>query len=199
LIDFCATVRIVTAGPRAMRAPAWLAWLALVLALLAVPARGQGGAELALLEGQRGEQGVMIDFAVRASLPRPVEEALQRGVPLYFAADVRVYRSRWYWRDERVARATKTWRLSYQPLTSSWRVSQGGLHQSYPTLGEALVPLTRSARWKIAEPGQLDPDERHYLEFSWRLDTSQLPRPMQIGIGGQADWQLGVERTLRLE
>ena len=40
---------------------------------------------------------------------------------------------------------------------------------------------------------------RYYVEFSFKLDTSQLPRPMQFGIGGQADWTLGVERTLRVE
>lgn len=181
-----------------MRAPAWLAWLALALALLAGPVRGQG-AELATLEFERGEQGLQLDFNVRVVLSRAVEEALQRGVPLYFVADVRVYRQRWYWRDQRVARASRAWRLSYQPLTSTWRVSQGGLHQSYSSLGEALAPLSRSARWNVAAPNQLDGDGRHYVEFQWRLDTSQLPPPMQIGIGGLADWQVGVERTLRLE
>jgi hypothetical protein len=198
LIDLFAAVRIVTAGPRAMRAPAWLVWLAVGLVLLAGPVRGQG-AELATLEFEHSEQGLQLDFSVRVSLSRAVEEALQRGVPLYFVADVRVYRQRWYWRDQRVARASRAWRLSYQPLTSTWRVSQGGLHQSYTSLAEALAPLSRSARWNVAAPSQLDGDGRHYLEFQWRLDTSQLPPPMQIGIGGQADWQVGVERTLRLE
>ena len=40
---------------------------------------------------------------------------------------------------------------------------------------------------------------RHYLEFSYRLDSSQLPSPMQLGLGAQTDWVLGVERTLRIE
>jgi hypothetical protein len=31
------------------------------------------------------------------------------------------------------------------------------------------------------------------------LDTTQLPGPMQIGLTTQADWTLGLERTLRLE
>jgi hypothetical protein len=195
---FSAAVRIVTAAPRAMRAPAWLVWLGLAIALAAGPAYGQG-AQLTTLEVEHTEQGLQLDFAVRVTLSRAVEEALQRGVALYFVADTRVYRQRWYWRDQRVARASRVWRLSYQPLTSSWRVSQGGLHQSYMSLPEALAPLSRSARWTIATPSQLDSDASHYIEFRWRLDTSQLPPPMQIGIGGQADWQLGVERTLRFE
>jgi hypothetical protein len=46
---------------------------------------------------------------------------------------------------------------------------------------------------------QIDPDARHYVEFSFRLDTSQLPSPMQIGLPGSAEWSLGVERTVRVE
>jgi hypothetical protein len=51
----------------------------------------------------------------------------------------------------------------------------------------------------VAEPGQAEAGERHYAEFSWKLDTSQLPRPMQFGLGSGSEWSLGVERTLRLE
>ena len=53
-------------------------------------------------------------------------------------------------------------------------------------------------RWKIAEGAQIEEGSRHYVEFSFRLDTSQLPRPMQIGIGGQADWAMSVQRTQKL-
>jgi hypothetical protein len=52
-------------------------------------------------------------------------------------------------------------------------------------------------RWKIAEPGQVD-DGRHYVEFVYRLDINLLPRPMQIGISGNPDWQLSVKRTQRI-
>ena len=46
---------------------------------------------------------------------------------------------------------------------------------------------------------QIDPDSRHYVEFSWRLDTSQLPSPMLIGLVGGSEFALGVERTIRLD
>jgi hypothetical protein len=59
--------------------------------------------------------------------------------------------------------------------------------------------MSRVGRWRIADGSRIEADERYYIEFSWSLDTTQLPRPMQIGIGGQAEWALGVERTLALE
>jgi hypothetical protein len=100
-----------------------------------------------------------------------------------------------------VARASREWRLSFQPLTSTWRLSQGGLGQSFASLPEALAAMTRSSGWRIADAREVEADGRHYIEFSWRLDTTQLPRPMQIGlggIGGASDWSLGVERSLKL-
>lgn len=173
--------------------------LALVLWLaLAPPARAQG-VELVALQVQRLEGTLALDFNARVSLPRAVEEALQRGVPIYFMAEAQLLRNRWYWRDERVARVSRSWRLAYQPLTGFWRVSLGGLNQTYPNLGEALAIASRSAGWKLAELPQLDPDKGYYLEFSYKLDTTQLPGPMQFGLGGQGDWAVGVARTLKVD
>jgi hypothetical protein len=175
----------------------WLAALFFWLALCMPAAALAQGADLVELEVKRDEAGLLLDFNVRLQLPRAVDEALQRGVPVYFQAQATTYRARWYWRDERVARATRSWRLSYQPLTSSWRVTQGGLHQPYETLQDALLSISRNSRWKIADSTEVEPGSGYYVEFGYKLDTTQLPRPMQIGIGG--DWNLQAERTLRLE
>jgi hypothetical protein len=199
-------LRIVTAclrlWPRAMRrrAAAWCVLALLGAALFgASPVQAQG-VELTSLKVQRQDGGLTLDFSANVVLPRVVDDALQRGVPLYFAVDATVYRHRWYWRDERVSHAGRSWRLSYQPLSDSWRVTLvGGLAQTYGSLSEALVALSSLGRWKIADASQLDADSRYYVEFNYRLDTSQLPRPMQFGIGGQPEWSLGVERTLKLD
>jgi hypothetical protein len=173
--------------------------LALVLCLLAWPAARAQGVELAALQVQRQEGTLALDFNARVNLTRTVEEALQRGVPIYFLAEAQLLRNRWYWRDERVARVSRSWRLAYQPLTGFWRVSLGGLNQTYPNLGEALAIASRSAGWKLADLAQLDPDKSYYLEFSYKLDTTQLPGPMQFGLGGQGDWAVGVARTLKVD
>ena len=174
--------------------------LALCCALLAwaPPLRAQG-VEVLGLEASRQDGMVALDYNLHVTLPRGVAEAVQRGVPIYFVAQATLYRPRWYWRDERVARVKREWRLTYQPLTSSWRLGQGGLAQSVASLPEALAAMSRTVQWKIADTAQIDADLRYYIEFTWQLDTSQLPRPLQIGIGGQSDWALGVERSLKLE
>jgi Domain of unknown function (DUF4390) len=155
--------------------------------------------ELSVFELVPGEEGLLLNYAVNLDLPRAVDEALSKAVPLFFVAEAEVFRNRFYWRDQRVGDAVRRWRVVYQPLTSTYRVTfDGGLSQNYTTRGEALAAIGRGARWKIAENAQIQEGSRHYVEFSFRLDTSQLPRPMQIGIGGEKDWTLQVQRTQKI-
>jgi len=148
-------------------------------------------------------------------VPGPlVEDALLRGVPLYFAWRADVIRPRWYWTDRRVASAHRTLRLAYQPLTRRWRVSlsnepadgnsgaglQYALHQNFDNLSEALAGVGRVYRWKIAEgAGVADGDPEDYrVEWRMQLDLSLLPRPFQIGVGNQPEWNIQREGRLAL-
>lgn len=173
----------------------------LAAVLLPPPAAAQG-VELATLRTHRAEGALELEFAARVNLPKAVEDALQRGVPIYFVAEAQLLRQRWYWRDERVARVARSWRVAYQPLTGNWRVGLGGLKQTHATLAEALASASSSAGWKLADLAQIDPDKSYYVEFSYRLDITQLPGPMQFGLGGlggPGDWSVGAARVLKVD
>jgi hypothetical protein len=183
--------------------PAWIRLLvgwglaAWVLAFAAVAPAQAEAVSLDNFELARSDDGLVLNFAARFELSKPIEEALQKGVPLFFVAQAEVFRDRWYWTDKRLANATRTWRLAYQPLTRKYRVTYGGLSQHYDNLSDAMVAVSRSVNWRLVDAAQLD-DGKVYVEFSYQLDTAQMPRPMQIGIGGQSDWSLKVERVRRL-
>jgi Domain of unknown function (DUF4390) len=184
-------------APRA--AAAWLGALLLCLLALWAPAARAAEPDLTNFDLVHNEEGVLLSYGVDLELSRSVDEALSKEVALFFVAEAEVFRNRFYWRDQRVAHAVRRWRIVFQRLTSTYRVTfDGGLSQSYTSRAEAFAAISRSARWKIAEPSQIEEGSRHYVEFSYRLDTSQLPRPMQIGIGGQADWTLSVQRTQKI-
>lgn len=167
------------------------ACFALLLALLPGGVQAEG-VELAQLATRRADDGLELSFATRFELSRAAEDALHKGVPLYFVAEALVLRSRWYWRDARVAHAERTWRLAWQSLTRQYRVSTGGLHQSFATLDEALTVLRGQSAWRIAEPKDIEDGGSYYLEFSYKLDVTQLPRPMQIGL--QSGFALSIEQ-----
>ncbi len=184
------------------------AWIAAVLlgwqawALAEAPS-----AEIVQLAAERVDGGVYVSAQMRLELAPAVADALQKGVAVHFVAQVQLLRDRWYWYDKRIATATRQMRLTYQPLTQHWKLSltQGAgarsglaLNQTFDTLAEALQALSRLSRWKIAENVDMDPDVRHYVEFSFKLDSSELPRPLQIGILGQGDWTLAVSKSQRV-
>ena len=167
--------------------------------------------ELTQLKVERAEDGVYLSALVQFDLPPVVEDALTKGIPMFFAVEADMYQNRWYWTDRRVASATRTIRLSFQPLTRRWRVNivaglinntsglRATLNQNYETLPEALSAVQRLSRWKIADNAELDPDIVYKLEFSFNMDLSQLPRPFQIGVAGQKDWTISVQQTERLQ
>jgi hypothetical protein len=169
-------------------------WLALLFGAAGAHAQG---VELGALELRASEGTLTLEFSARLTLSRAIEDALRRGVPMYFDVEATLFRSRWWWRDERVARVARSYRLSYQPLTNSWRVALGPLGQGYATLTDAMAVISRVSGWPLAEGSQLDAGERYYLEFSYRLDATQLPQPLQIGMGN--DWSLGITRTVRVD
>ncbi|MBV8603912.1 MAG: DUF4390 domain-containing protein [Pelomonas sp.] len=156
------------------------------------------GADLGQFSTQRGDDGLELSFVANFELPHSVEDALHKSVPIYFTADVALLRHRWYWRDARVANVSRTWRLAYQPLTRQYKVSTGGLNQSFASLPEAMALVRGQSGWHIADAKELEDGGGYYIEFSYRLDTSQLPRPMQIGLGATQGWGLSIEHTVAL-
>lgn len=177
--------------------------MAVLLFAPATALRAQTVVDIASFELLRNDEGLSLSFAVQFDLPRGVEDALLKGVPLYFTAEADVFRDRWYWRDRRISSASRTWRVAYQPLTRKYRVTFGGLSQNFDQLEDAMGSVRRIGAWKLADAALLEDGARHYVEFRYWLDTAQLPRPMQIGIaginnGGLADWTLKVERLQRV-
>ena len=180
--------------------------------LCGVPQAGAAQAassEVGDLRLERGEDGLYLSANLQFELPELAEDALQKGIPMFFVADAQVLRDRWYWSDRQVAETTRYFRLSYQPLTRRWRLNISStpftnsglgvvLGQNFDNYADALSSIQRFSRWKIAERDVIEPDAVHTVNFRFRLDISQLPRPFQIGAVGRSGWNLLVSRSQRL-
>ena len=168
--------------------------------------------DISLIKFERAGDSVLLTATVKFELPAAVEEALLKGVALIFVAEADVLRERWYWMNKKVVSVERHMRLAYQPLTRRWRLNVASglitsaglgmaLNQNFDALPDALAAVQRLSRWKIAETSELDLDQHNFVDFRFRLDMSQLPRPLQIGTLGQTDWDISTStrRPLVLE
>ena len=183
----------------------------LVLACLVwacpAPARAESPApEVSNFKTERAGDAVLLSATVKFELPAAVEDALLKGVAIIFVAEADVYRERWYWINRKVVSVERHMRLAYQPLTRRWRLNSASgvitssglgvaLNQNFESLADALATVQRLSRWKITDIAEIDLEQKHLIEFRFRLDVSQLPRPLQIGTLGQSDWNIAVSTT----
>lgn len=157
--------------------------------------------EVSQAQLERTGDAILLSATVKFELSAVVEDALLKGIPMIFVAEADVFRERWYWTNKKVLSAERHMRLAYQPLTRRWRLNVASglitnaamgvaLNQNFENLSDALAALRRISRWKIADASDIEPGQRHFVEFRFRLDVAQLPRPLQIGTLGQTDWNI---------
>ncbi|MFM9926110.1 DUF4390 domain-containing protein [Variovorax sp. H27-G14] len=177
-----------------------------------VAAQGRSGASASITQMrlEQADDGVYFSAAVQFELPTLVEDVLEKGIAIYFVAEAEIFQERWYWTDRKVAQVTRHMRLAYQPLTRRWRLNVSAapmtgaaglgisLNQNFDTLSDALDAIKRVGRLRLGDTAEVGEDPLHQVTFRFRLDTSQLPRPFQIGVVGQSDWNIAAERTARL-
>ena len=171
-------------------------WLVTVFAMLPVLVLA---AEIEIANPQitASEDGFVVSADFSFELNERLEEAVTKGVVLYFVTEFEMTRPRWYWLDEKVVSRNQTHRLSFHALTRQYRLSTGGLHQSFDTLSEALRVLSRLRNWAVidgrAEKTGVQAGDTYMVALRMRLDTTQLPRPFQISALGNKDWSLASE------
>jgi hypothetical protein len=169
-------------------ARALLACLALAVALAAADVIPVRSADLRVEEGD-----VLLSAQFDLALTPALEEALQKGIPLYFTLDFELTRPRWYWLDEKVAQWSITHRVSYTELTRQYRVSSGPLSQPFDSLDDVLRFVGRVSSRPVLRADTLTSDARYEAAVRMRLDASQLPKPFQLNALASHEWQLASE------
>lgn len=134
--------------------------------------------------------GAVLNATFEFEMPQTLEEAVQKGIAVYFNIEFELFRKRWYWLDRKISASTLTYRLSYSPLTRQFRLARGGLSQSFDSLEEALGLLKSVRQWKVIEPGVLSPRDSYEAQVRMRLDVTQLPKPFQVNAITSREWNL---------
>jgi hypothetical protein len=179
-------------GQLAQRRRATSALLALCLVMQSAPAAAEIIAvKSAVVRVQ--EDAFVMDAEFDFSLTAPLEEALLRGTPLYFVLETEMSRSRPYWFDEHINSPQFVRRLTYAALTNSYRVDSGRTTSganNYTSLDEALRQIRLVRGRTLLEKRELRSGERYELSLRLKLDTTQLPKPLQVNTLVSREWTL---------
>jgi len=188
------------ASRRALHLPSWQRLRAvtakMLLALAFALSAGSVAADVIQVrsaELHAEEDGYYLNADFDLSLNSTLEEALQKGVPLYFVLEFEVTRPRWYWLDEKVVTASTQYRVTYNALTRQYRVAIGLLAQGFPTLEEVEHFLSRVTSREVARRDQLVKGTRYDAAVRLRLDVNQLPKPFQVSALASREWTLQSE------
>lgn len=136
------------------------------------------------------EDHYVLNAEFQFQLTPTLEEALQKGIALYFVLEVEVGRPRWYWFDEKLVTSEATFRISYSALTRQYRMSSGLFHQNLATLEDVVRVLSRVTSRSVARKDDLPRGFRYEAAVRLRLDSAQLPKPFQLSALATRDWQL---------
>ncbi|MFA5912602.1 MAG: DUF4390 domain-containing protein [Burkholderiales bacterium] len=170
-----------------------LASLLLALALAwGAPARADN-IEISHIALEGNDEGYALDADFRIDLNPRLEEAVDKGVALYFVVEFDLTRKRWYWFDEHPVSRQLMLRLYYHALTRQYRISSGPLYQSFSTLPEALRVLSRVRSWQVLERNEVDAGTNYQAALRMRLDVTLLPKPFQVNALTNRDWNLASE------
>ncbi len=167
--------------------------LAFVLATSAAFAAQPHGIEVRRATFVVADDHYVLDADIDIVLSAPLEDALNKGIPLYFLLDFELVRSRWYWFNDKVIAREQPYRMSYNALTRHYRIGVGAFYQNFPTLAEALQVMSKVRRREDLDPGTLSKGTAYTAGLRLRLDTSQLPRPFNLNALGSREWSLGSE------
>jgi len=137
-----------------------------------------------------GDDHYLLSAEFNVALGARLEDAVSRGVPLYFILEFDLTRNRWYWANEHIAGKVINYRLSYAALTRQYRLSSGGLYQSFASLNEALRVIAHVADLPVVEKNALKAGDSYHAAVRLSLDRQQLPKPFQVDAIADSDWQV---------
>ena len=161
----------------------------MVLSVLSTAVSAEG-IKIKTFELEKVDNDWLLNATFQIELSPGLEDAVQKGVVLYFQTEFDLTRSRWYWFDEKPALIQRQTRLSYQPLTQQYRIASEGFTFSAKSMSEALQAVGSIGSWRVMDSSQLDPGKSYTASMRMTLDLSKLPKPFQVNALNNRDWNV---------
>lgn len=165
----------------------------MLLFCMAASVRAETGIQVKSAELDMVEEVYQLKADFELNFSQAVEDALNKGVPLNFVIEFELNRPRWYWLDENISSVQRQLRISYHALTKQYRLQQQEQQKSFASLTELKGELGHIQEWRVVERAQLRKRFSYEARLRMKLDTSQLPKPIQVNALASKDWSLDSE------
>ena len=119
-----------------------------------------------------------------------LEDALQKGITFSFVQAFEAERPRSFWFAESIAVLRRTRMLGYNALLREYQLDAGGQRETFDNLPDALHALGQLDDWPVLERSQLDQDDLYRARVRMYLDSSKLPKPLQLNAFASERWDL---------
>jgi hypothetical protein len=136
---------------------------------------------------------VLIDADLKMNFSEDVVDALENGIPLTIAVQLKVFQQNpWWWSDEVIKESLKRFELRYHPLTNVHEVKNlaNNVRYSFNSREDAMVTLGTIRGATLIEKSLLDNEHLYYVQMRTRLDTSYLPSALRPVASLSSSWRL---------
>lgn len=140
------------------------------------------------------DEAYLLNADFELNLSEEAEDALNKGVQLNFLVEFQLYRPRKYWFDDEVVTRTDHVAFSYHALSRQYLLNRNNHQQTFTSLQEAKEEFVSLRGWKVIDKSMLSKDETYGAKLRIRLDTSKLPKPIQVDALGSESWNLVSQR-----
>lgn len=125
-------------------------------------------------------------------LPAEVRQAINDGAVLSLTAQVRVSRSRNWWRDALLAELEQRYELVYHAISDRYVVRNlnSGAQSSYADLDAALLALRSIDRLPILDKALIMPDSRNEISLRGTVEVRSIPSALSMLLFWKRDFML---------
>lgn len=166
----------------------------LLILLLPVAVAQAEGIQIKSVSMTAVEQGYEIGIDSEIALNATLEQALEKGIVLYFVTKFSLIDSRWYWLYDEVARSKLRVGLRYYALTRQYHLNHPTFSQSFNTLTEALQALGQLRDYPLIVKAALKQDVDYIASLRIWLDLTRMPKPFQVEALGSSKWDLSSDK-----
>lgn len=131
-----------------------------------------------------------LDADIDIQIGKGLEEALNKGVVLVFLYEVQIVRPVKYWFDDEIVTERREISLSFHALTKQYLLQFPQQQKSFDTLADARRELGTLNAWRIAPHAAIEKNQVYKAALKMHLDTSKLPKALQVDALGESDWEL---------